>query len=217
MQVTRFWNVYRSTWSTPILPFRSSGGQSTSEPLTSTAIQVQRGKNSPRAGEQLNATPAPRSSPSRLTDECPSMLRHYATESPGRSGNTSATESPGRSGNTSATESPGRSGNTSATESPGRSGNTSATESPGRSGNTSATEFSGRSGITNVGGVGLFPPAFANPRVITAPSKGKSNFFILLDLRAFPDLAHLKNVVIYLCNAAAGESNGHSPQNFKLI
>src|SRR5208282_3297245 len=169
MQVTRFWNVYRSTWSTPILPFRSSGGQSTSEPLTSTAIQVQRGKNSPRAGEQLNATPAPRSSPSRLTDECPSMLRHYATESPGRSGN------------------------------------------------TSATEFSGRSGITNVGGVGLFPPAFANPRVITAPSKGKSNFFILLDLRAFPDLAHLKNVVIYLCNAAAGESNGHSPQNFKLI
>src|SRR5271165_4283022 len=181
MQVTRFWNVYRSTWSTPILPFRSSGGQSTSEPLTSTAIQVQRGKNSPRAGEQLNATPAPRSSPSRLTDECPSMLRHYATESPGRSGNTSATESPGRSGN------------------------------------TSATEFSGRSGITNVGGVGLFPPAFANPRVITAPSKGKSNFFILLDLRAFPDLAHLKNVVIYLCNAAAGESNGHSPQNFKLI
>src|SRR5271157_2878894 len=77
MQVTRFWNVYRSTWSTPILPFRSSGGQSTSEPLTSTAIQVQRGKNSPRAGEQLNATPAPRNFPSNSTYEVRWRRRHY--------------------------------------------------------------------------------------------------------------------------------------------
>jgi hypothetical protein len=86
------------------------------------------------------------------------MLRHYATEPSGGGGNTNATEPSGGGGNTNATEPSGGGGNTNATEPSG-----------------------GLPGISNAGGVCLFSPAFANARVITVPSKGKSNFFILLD------------------------------------